>query len=525
MSIGTYQYFAHEVFHEFYLTLTSEGLRELEYVAHDEIFSQHVERLWIVPSLFKAEYTWTPDEPKGTIEMEESFQYQRKFQQFHRLKRRMRADRLSEGAVRSPACSTNNQFHQLYLASRSDIPIEDRYVIYKDAVVDHFQVLLSSPGETSTDKSRLQDTLENCLPLLSNLHTIGLRYYRPDDVMRGISSLQRQLGVNPVDPFDPWEGYGKPYAERCSILRGSLFQSHVFSTLLAAVGTTHTRIAALETCGGMMVDDGLSVTPSVEEALVPIFQQLQRLRVYISSAHTQDSDRQSLCEDEAEVAFLLQHSAIWEERKNCPEIKKNRLLPLLAKAAPGVQNLDLTMHPTTRVSSLCQEKHGLDLTDAHFDWISQHFKFSRLSVLSLKSIITTVSSFKAFLKTALPTLEHLTLDYITWTSDLEIPLFYRDEGVRVCREVLTYLRDHSRVQCLSIGTWSYHKFPIEVADHFHTPSPPPIPSPPPRPRPRRTIPYSYWKRYDQRQDAISFVEWIDQLVVRADRLSSIPLLY
>ena len=42
MNIGTCHYFAHEIFHELYLTLTSEGLRELEYVAHHEIFSQHV---------------------------------------------------------------------------------------------------------------------------------------------------------------------------------------------------------------------------------------------------------------------------------------------------------------------------------------------------------------------------------------------------------------------------------------------------------------------------------------------------
>jgi hypothetical protein len=42
MNIGTYHYFARETFHEFYLALTSEGLRALEYVAHHEIFSQYV---------------------------------------------------------------------------------------------------------------------------------------------------------------------------------------------------------------------------------------------------------------------------------------------------------------------------------------------------------------------------------------------------------------------------------------------------------------------------------------------------
>lgn len=56
MNIGICHYFAHVVLHEFYLTLTSEGLRALEYVAHHEIFSQYVKRLWIVPSLFRADY-------------------------------------------------------------------------------------------------------------------------------------------------------------------------------------------------------------------------------------------------------------------------------------------------------------------------------------------------------------------------------------------------------------------------------------------------------------------------------------
>ncbi|KAJ5704839.1 hypothetical protein N7536_000528 [Penicillium majusculum] len=74
MNIGTCHYFAHEIFHELYLTLTSEGLRELEYVAHHEIFSQHVKRLWIVPSLFSAQYTWTLDDIKRQIQVQKYLQ-------------------------------------------------------------------------------------------------------------------------------------------------------------------------------------------------------------------------------------------------------------------------------------------------------------------------------------------------------------------------------------------------------------------------------------------------------------------
>lgn len=41
-SLGTYDYFADQLFHDFYLTLTSDGLRALEYVASHKIFSAHV---------------------------------------------------------------------------------------------------------------------------------------------------------------------------------------------------------------------------------------------------------------------------------------------------------------------------------------------------------------------------------------------------------------------------------------------------------------------------------------------------
>ncbi|KAJ5336752.1 uncharacterized protein N7506_004774 [Penicillium brevicompactum] len=41
-SLGTYDYFADQLFHDFYLTLTSDGLRALEYVAGHKVFSAHV---------------------------------------------------------------------------------------------------------------------------------------------------------------------------------------------------------------------------------------------------------------------------------------------------------------------------------------------------------------------------------------------------------------------------------------------------------------------------------------------------
>ncbi|KAF9247741.1 hypothetical protein DTO013E5_3301 [Penicillium roqueforti] len=249
---------------------------------------------------------------------------------------------------------------------------ESRYLIYKDAVVDHFNILLSSL-EGSTTKTPLRDALESCLPSFSNLRMAGLRNYhghqedetkRFPRIMRGIGSLRTQLGFNLVYPSSLTRG-----ADKCA---------------RTTLGTTHTRIERLETSGGMMVDDELDLTPAEEEALTPILQRLQHLSVRISSAHTQDSERQHLREDKEEVAFLLQESVVWQERKNLPEREKKRLLPLFVQAAPSLESLDLTMHLAGINPSLfCRQKAGLDLTDAHLDWISQQFKFSRLSVLSL----------------------------------------------------------------------------------------------------------------------------------------------
>lgn len=402
------------------------------------------------------------------------------------------------------------------LASLSELPAEDQYAIYRDAVLDHFRVFLSSPEDTSAEKTRLQDALESCLPLLSNLHTVGLRHFkehRDNDstrrfprTMMGISTLKSQLGFNPVYP----PGL-KDDDHRSSFTRGSLFQSYILSTLLAALGRTRNRIATLETCGGMMVDDGISLTPSEEKTLIPVLQELQHLCVCILSAYTQDSERESLDKAEEELAFLLQQSAFWKERKNHPALKKNRLLPLLAKTAPEIQSLDLTMLPAHNMlySPPLEQDFGPRLADAHFDWISQHFKFSRLSTLTLRHIIVTVSCFKELLKTALPTLKHLTLDCLTWTSDIKIQRpqtsDFQDEGVRICRGVFVYLRDYSRIQNLSIGRMCYRHQPMTVLSEFHPPRPR---GPPPL---RGGIPY--WKRYDINKDTVSLEKWIDGLVI------------
>ncbi|CAI7615908.1 unnamed protein product [Penicillium glandicola] len=543
LTVVTDRYFASYIFNEFYLVLTSDGLRELRYLADHKVFSKHVKKLWIVPSLFCANYTWTLDDFKRVV----------------KSKKHMRSRT-------KPALIKNR--HTL----APDIAIEDRYVIYKDAVRDHFQILLSSTDGTSSTKIPFQDALESCLPSFSNLCVAGLRNYyghwKSKKIPRrtiGIAKLQRQLGFNPIYPEPPSNITSEQVRSSCS--RGSLFQSYVFSTLMAALGTTQTRIETLETSGGMMVDDSLSLTLAEEQAFTPVLQQLQHLSVRILSAHTQDSERNQLCKDEEEVRFLLSprkksrlltlflprswkrkknhperatgglfslllprswkrrnnrhkgekngllplllpRSVSRKERKNHPERGRHRLLPLLAQAASSIESLELSMRlANSNHPSLCQHTSGLDLADAHFDWVARHFRFSRLSSLSLYHVVTTVPSFKKFLETALHTLKILTLGSITWTSDLTIdPMIspyqrreHQDEGLRTCQEVCAYLRDHSLLNRLKITMWSYQRERIMLIDPVY------------EGRQSRSSFRPGTVLYDAKWEEIDFPEWIDQL--------------
>ncbi|CAG8412651.1 unnamed protein product [Penicillium salamii] len=503
--LRTYGYFADQVFHDFYLALTSDGLRALEWVAGHEVFSKYVKRLLVMPSLFGGDYTWVLDDIKRQVELQKRESQTCRPHPFSFTLRSLCHER------DRPQRSIDDG-----LASRSKLSIEDRYMVYKDAVVDHFRVLLSSSDTPSTGKSRFRDTLESCLPSLSNLRAVGLRNFaghsndrtsrRYPMVVRGISNLRNQLGFNPVQPnVSP---NALPYCARSSSCRGSLFQSYVFSTLLAALGTTQTRVAGIETSGGIMLDDGLSLTPSEEELLTPILKHLQKLSIRISSAHTQDNERQLLREDEEKSTLLLRDSGIWEEMKNRLETENNRLLPLLAQAAPAIKSLNLTMRaPGITLPKLQHDCKNFDLPDAHFDWVSENFKFSRLTKLSLGDIIITVPLLKKFLQTTLHTLRYLNLELFVLTNEPETLITQeeelQDEGQRVWREVFGYLRDHSNIQYLRINNLGYRNKRILFRDPFHD-----VPTKYPR--------YSTSMCYDTSHDTISLGEWIDQLDFRTE---------
>ncbi|KAJ5708302.1 hypothetical protein N7488_008103 [Penicillium malachiteum] len=256
-----------------------------------------------------------------------------------------------------------------------------------------------------------------------------------------------------------------------------------------------------------MVDDALTVSPAEEQALKPILQKLQYLSACISSAQTQQKERENLDYDERELGPVLEKSIIWKERRTLQKETKNRLLPLLALAAPSLKSLNLTMRLASLLEdSLTLEKSGLDLVDQHFEWISENFHFSRLSAFSLSHLIVTLPSFKRMLHTTCSTLRELKLAWLIWTSDLKIPASdyargqHREVGLRVIRDACDYIRDNFDLQYLQISQWQYQREKFNLRDPYHIEG-----------GSKRRVSSSRTATYDGTRDVISSREWIDQV--------------
>ena len=322
-------------------------------------------------------------------------------------------------------------------------------------------------------------------------------------IVRGIRGLQDKLGFNPVFP-DPRRNPAPCHTHLISP-GGTLLLSYVLSMLLAALGTTQTRVVALETSEWIMVDDGLLLTRLEEEAVAPIFQQLQKISVRIMSSHTQHIERWILRQEEEGLTCLPQGSVVWGERENRNETANHRLLPLLAQAAPNLKSLCLDMRAyKLSLHRFLRDQSGLDLLDAHFEWVSENLKFCRLTQLSLQSIITTAPSFKRFLQTAIHTLKHLVLHSLILTSEYKPSspggLEHEYEGLRVWQEIFRYLRDNPRIQYFKISHPGYQNGRLLLRDPIHD-EPMPLPN-------------SWVTRcYDISHDTITWGQWIDQLEI------------
>ncbi|KAL3481245.1 hypothetical protein BJX99DRAFT_253903 [Aspergillus californicus] len=167
----------------------------------------------------------------------------------------------------------------------------------------------------------------------------------------------------------------------------TLLQSRLFTSLMVAIGATNTRVETLQ-ASGLMADNGLSITQDEENALCPIIYGIRYLSLNICSAHVQEEERRKLqhAELNSKLAPYFQSSTARHLRLGT---NLNRLLLVLAQAGPNLDSLHLAC-PGGGYTELCKKKTALGLVDAHFDLLANQFQFTRLSVLPLRQIMTSL---------------------------------------------------------------------------------------------------------------------------------------
>lgn len=352
-----------------------------------------------------------------------------------------------------------------------EIPIEDRFAIYQQAVADHLHT-----------HHTLRKTLESCLPLFPRLDTVGLwapqGFYgvfsteRIRRKIRGVSRLKQQLGFDPLNPIV----YHHERKTRKSVSR--MFGTDVLSALLVALATTNVRVKSLHADKVEIIVNTEVHLTSTERGLVTSFlHELQQLSLLLRCSHKEDEDSSST------------------------SVKtKETILSIFAEAAPSLSSLTISQG-----ANFLRGPQDRVILDRHLDWMSRHFHFNRLSTFTISFVDFTVASLKTLLGSALPTMRNLTLHYVTLTSD-QIPASQADaqlQGEKVWREICNFLRDNCSLQAFRIGEVCYHWERIGIFDPIHGF--------------RGSKPLfrvSNQARYRESDSDVTFREWIDQVVFR-----------
>lgn len=188
---------------------------------------------------------------------------------------------------------------------------------------------------------------------------------------------------------------------------------------MGSLAATGTQINVLD-AGDLLAHDELLLLPAHEHLLQPILSHLRHLSIRICSALSRAYKRNQLEHLEANFSLKLKQSITTARNQKGKTGQDtaypDQLMPFLSLATPGLETFSVSLPGTKSLSTLCRQNPGLALADARFDYMAHHLHFTRLCVLSLSHIKSTVDSFTRFLRSARPTLQELNLQCLCWTN-------------------------------------------------------------------------------------------------------------
>lgn len=308
-----------------------------------------------------------------------------------------------------------------------DKAIEARYLAYKVAVADHL-------GCATSDAFSI--ILERSIACFPNLGAVGLRQYNLAKRVRGQEprlecfgwrKLKDRLGC---DPTIAWKYPLSPPGPGVPNIRAL-----TFSALLKAIGSSGRVIERLDTCGGCcsgLILADFKLTQAQCDSVLSILQELKDLHLCIRTWWGQPED--------ATYEFLLD---------------------ILSTAAPSLETLTFSQ------SAVGGEE---ELAVRHFEWLSLHVHFSRLSKLEFRSIETALPALIRFLSTAAPTLKTMQFGTVSLTSNNTSSINsteFKEEGKRLWQQVWDFFRDELSLQWLSFTHIRYRGRPVLLVDRLH----------------------------------------------------------
>ena len=355
------------------------------------------------------------------------------------------------------------------LRSKKPLPkIEVEYAAYQDLVAEHLGIV---------ESDTLSNVLKKCVALFVNLTTIRLQHNTDDifwsesknDTFRcmGLRAAKRRLG------FDPFSlNVRKPIH---NILKTRAKDHAVaFSTLLEAVVSSNRRIKKLDTCN----DEHCALPPS-----------------YVTLKH----NRESLLSSLGQLEFLHLCTSICEKQLDDSTFR-------------GLVDLLITVAPNLKVLTYSQWDLNGALDPHYFDGLSQRINFTRIKEINLYWIEITVDTFKAFLRTAKPTLRDLCLESVslraastpTDTStghlrDLRDHPKMTEESSSAWQQVLNFLRDNCSLRSISLNNLGYLGYRLEMQDDLSKLSGSLEPN------------FRSFHSFNAERAGVSFKEWIAQL--------------